>query len=149
MISLICPACRAPFDMVTSGSIRQALDLDREVLKTRERYKARGSVPHRPPAGRGRRRLRDARAYSWNHHIANFPALKVQLPAIDRGLANLVQDLHESRPEQRCRDDHVGRVLDAGLVSHHRGRWTGDGPAHWMFHCSGASRIGECLDLRW
>jgi uncharacterized protein (DUF1501 family) len=83
------------FDMVTSGRVRDALDLQKEDPKVRERYKgveqfltARRLVE----AGVGCVTL----AYGgWDTHGQNFQTLKRQLPVLDRGIANLIQDLHE------------------------------------------------------
>jgi uncharacterized protein (DUF1501 family) len=82
-------------EMVTSGSVRQALDLNKEDPKLRERYKgveqfltARRLVQ----AGVGCVTL----SYGgWDTHGDNFKQLKKQLPMVDRGLANLIQDLHD------------------------------------------------------
>jgi uncharacterized protein (DUF1501 family) len=83
------------FDMVTSGTVRKALDLGQEEAKTRERYKgveqfltARRLVE----AGVGCVTLAIG---SWDTHGNNFTTLKKQLPQVDRGVANLVQDLHD------------------------------------------------------
>ncbi len=83
------------FDMITSGAVRKALDLKREPLRTRERYKgvenfltARRLVE----AGVGCVTL----AYGgWDTHSSNFKTLRRQLPVLDRGIASLVQDLHD------------------------------------------------------
>ncbi len=83
------------FDMVASGTVRKALDLTREEPRTRDRYKgveqfltARRLIE----AGVGCVTL----AYGgWDTHGNNFPTLKRQLPLLDRGVANLVQDLHD------------------------------------------------------
>jgi hypothetical protein len=82
------------FDMVLSGSVRKALDLTREDDKTRQRYKgveqfltARRLIE----AGVGCITLAIG---SWDTHGQNFTTLKRQLPMVDRGVANLIQDLH-------------------------------------------------------
>lgn len=82
------------FEMVASGAVRQALDLTKEDAKVRERYKgveqfltARRLVE----AGVGCVTLAIG---SWDTHSGNFNALKRQLPLVDRGIANLIQDLH-------------------------------------------------------
>jgi hypothetical protein len=83
------------FEMIASGTVRKALDLTREEPRSRDRYKgieqfltARRLIE----AGAGCVTL----AYgSWDTHAGNFKALKRQLPALDRGIANLVQDLHD------------------------------------------------------
>lgn len=83
------------FDMVASGSTRRALDLSQEDVRTRDRYRnieqfltARRLVE----AGVGCVTL----AYGgWDTHERNFIQLRNQLPELDRGIANLVQDLHD------------------------------------------------------
>ena len=83
------------FDMVASGAVRRALDLTREEPRARDRYKgveqflvARRLIE----AGVGCVTL----AYgSWDTHSSNFKSLKRLLPELDRGIANLVQDLHD------------------------------------------------------
>lgn len=81
------------FDMVASGAVRRALDLTREDPRARDRYKgveqfltARRLVE----AGVGCVTLHIG---SWDTHSSNFKTLRNQLPQVDRGVANLVQDL--------------------------------------------------------
>jgi hypothetical protein len=81
------------FDMVASGVVRKALDLEREEPRTRDRYKgveqfltARRLVE----AGVGCVTLAIG---GWDTHSSNFKTLRQQLPQVDRGVANLVQDL--------------------------------------------------------
>ncbi len=82
-------------DMIASGVVRQALDLKQEDPRTRDRYKgveqfltARRLVE----AGVGCVTL----SYGgWDTHSGNFRELKRQLPGLDRGIANLIQDLHD------------------------------------------------------
>jgi hypothetical protein len=82
-------------EMVTAGVVRTALDLNKEDPKVRERYKgveqfltARRLVE----AGVGCVTLSIG---GWDTHGNNFTTLKRQLPQVDRGVANLVQDLHD------------------------------------------------------
>jgi len=83
------------FDMIASGTVRKAIDLKNEDPKTRDRYKgveqfltARRLVE----AGVGCVTL----SYGgWDTHEGNFKQLKRQLPNLDRGIANLVSDLHD------------------------------------------------------
>ncbi len=83
------------FDMIASGTVRNALDLNRETQAVRDRYKgienfltARRLVE----AGAGCVTL----AYGgWDTHGDNFKTLRRQLPVLDRGIANLIQDLHD------------------------------------------------------
>ncbi len=82
-------------EMVTGGVVRNALSIDKEDPKVRERYKgvenfltARRLVE----AGVGFVTL----SYGgWDTHGKNFDSLKKQLPVLDRGISNLIADLHE------------------------------------------------------
>ena len=83
------------FDMLASGAVRQALDLSREDAAARERYKG---VEQFLTA----RRLVEAGVGcvtmwfgTWDTHAGNFTQLKKQLPLLDRGFSNLIQDLHD------------------------------------------------------
>jgi hypothetical protein len=83
------------FDMIASGNVRKALDLTREEPRTRDRYKgveqfltARRLVE----AGVGCVTLAIG---GWDTHGSNFKTLRQQLPQVDRGVANLIQDLHD------------------------------------------------------
>jgi hypothetical protein len=83
------------FDIVTSGNVRKALDLNLEEPRTRDRYK---KVEHFLRA----RRLVEAGVGcvtlaigGWDTHGQNFKKLQTQLPMVDRAVANLVQDLHD------------------------------------------------------
>jgi hypothetical protein len=88
------------FDMVASGAVRRALDQTREEPRVRDRYKgveqfltARRLIE----AGVGCVTL----AYGgWDTHQSNFKQLRTQLPVLDRGIANLVQDLHDRGMDQ-------------------------------------------------
>jgi uncharacterized protein (DUF1501 family) len=81
--------------MVTGGVVRNALDIRKEDAKTLARYKglenfltARRLVE----AGVGFVTL----SYGgWDTHGDNFKQLKRQLPELDRGIANMIQDLHD------------------------------------------------------
>jgi hypothetical protein len=83
------------FDMIASGTVRKALDLSREDPRVRDRYKgveqfltARRLIE----AGAG---LVTLSIGGWDTHGSNFKTLKKQLPEVDRGVANLIQDLHD------------------------------------------------------
>jgi uncharacterized protein (DUF1501 family) len=83
------------FDMVASGAVRNALDIEKEDKATRERYKGvEGFLSARRlvEAGVGCVTLSIG---GWDTHNNNFKTLKKQLPQVDRGLANLITDLHE------------------------------------------------------
>ncbi len=82
-------------ELVVSGKVRNALDLSKEDSRSRARYKgveqfltARRLVE----AGVGCVTL----AYGgWDTHGQNFTTLKRQLPLLDRGIASMIQDLHD------------------------------------------------------
>ena len=83
------------FEMVASGATRRALDLSQEETRTRDRYRgieqfltARRLVE----SGVGCVTLAFG---GWDTHERNFITLRNQLPQLDRGIANLVQDLHD------------------------------------------------------
>ncbi|MFO0939075.1 MAG: DUF1501 domain-containing protein [Gemmataceae bacterium] len=82
-------------EMVTGGVVRNALDLGKEDAKSRERYKGVESfltARRLVEAGVGCVTL----SYGgWDTHGDNFKTLKRQLPILDRGLANMIQDLHD------------------------------------------------------
>jgi len=83
------------FDMVTSGKARDALNLEKEPKAVRERYKGVESfltARRLVEAGVGCVTLSTG---GWDTHSGNFTTLKRQLPLVDRGIANLVGDLHE------------------------------------------------------
>jgi len=83
------------FEMIASGGVRTALDLTREPLAVRERYQGVESfltARRLVEAGVGVVTL----AYGgWDTHGQNFQQLRRQLPVLDRGIANMIQDLHD------------------------------------------------------
>jgi uncharacterized protein (DUF1501 family) len=83
------------FDMIASGTVRTALDLNQESAETRARYKG-------AEAFLTARRLVEAGVQfvtlstgGWDTHSDNFKSLAKQLPVLDRAVANLIEDLHE------------------------------------------------------
>ncbi len=82
-------------EMVTAGVVRDALDIKKEDEKTRERYKgveAFLTARRLVEAGVGCVTLSIG---GWDTHGQNFQTLKKQLPIVDRGIANLISDLHD------------------------------------------------------
>ena len=82
-------------EMVTAGSVRKALDLSKEDPKVRERYKGAEqflTARRLVEAGVGCVTLSIG---GWDTHSNNFQSLKKQLPVVDRGVANMIADLHE------------------------------------------------------
>jgi len=90
------------FAMIASGAVHNALDLKREDSRTRDRYKgiedfltARRLVE----AGVGCVTMQYG---SWDFHGGefgershNFKGCRKQMPDVDRGVTNLIQDLHD------------------------------------------------------
>jgi uncharacterized protein (DUF1501 family) len=95
-------------EVLTSGKLVEALDVEREDKKLRERYGI-GSPKHQgdgAPQWNDQflmaRRLVEAGvrcvtvAYGfWDTHGGNFRALKQRLPRFDAGISALVEDLHD------------------------------------------------------
>ena len=83
------------FEMIASGVVRNALDLKKEDVRTRDRYKGVEqflTTRRLIEAGVGCVTL----SYGgWDTHSSNFKTLKQQLPVLDRGVANLIQDFHD------------------------------------------------------
>lgn len=87
------------FDMIASGGVLQALDLSREPLAIRERYHgveqfltARRLVE----AGVGCVTLSIGGGEAvWDTHTQNFPIMRRELPPVDKGISNLITDLHD------------------------------------------------------
>jgi hypothetical protein len=114
------------FDMVASGTVRKALDLSREEPRTRDRYKgveqfltARRLVE----AGVGCVTLAIG---GWDTHGSNFKTLRKQLPEVDRGIANLIQDLHD-----RGMDKEVVTVMWGEFGRTPKINGTDGGRDHW------------------
>jgi hypothetical protein len=92
------------FEMVTSGAVRKALDLSREDPRTVERYDANNREFFTQGGDKFllARRLVEAGVGcvtvgfgGYDTHASNFSVLRIKLPVIDRGVANLVKDLHD------------------------------------------------------
>ncbi|HEY7425082.1 MAG TPA: DUF1501 domain-containing protein [Gemmataceae bacterium] len=92
------------FDMVTSGTVRKALDLSREDPRVIDRYDANNRDFFQQGGDKFllARRLVEAGVAcvtvgfgGYDTHASNFKTLRSKLPIIDRGLANLIQDLHD------------------------------------------------------
>jgi hypothetical protein len=83
------------FDIITSGGVRSALDLNREAASVRQRYRGNENfltALRLVEAGVGCVTLGIG---GWDTHGQNFRALRTKLPQLDRGIANLIQDLHD------------------------------------------------------
>ena len=106
---------RKAFDVLTSSKLVEAMDLEKEDPKLRDRY-GRGSSapafgedagPHWMDQFLMARRLVEAGVRcvtlsfgSWDRHGGNFARLPVQLAKFDQGITALVQDLHDRGLDQ-------------------------------------------------
>jgi hypothetical protein len=133
------------FDMVASGTVRRALDLSREEPRTRDRYKgveqfltARRLIE----AGVGCVTL----AYGgWDTHSSNFKELKRMLPVLDRGIANLIQDLHDRGMEKDVVTvvwGEFGRTPKINGSDAGRDHW---GPAMSAMVAGGGLKMGQAI----
>lgn len=102
-------------DVLTSSRLVEALDLNREPAKLRDRY-GRGSAapafgedagPHWMDQFLMARRLVEAGVRcvtlsfgSWDRHHSNFVRLPEQLDKLDQGITALVEDLHQRGLDQ-------------------------------------------------
>ena len=114
------------FDMITSGAVRTALDLEREDPRVPRPLQGRRAVPDRAPSRRSGRRLRHARYGGWDTHSRNFKTLRKQLPELDRGVATLIKDLHE-----RGMQDDVVTVMWGEFGRTPKVNGTDGGRDHW------------------
>jgi hypothetical protein len=115
------------FDMIASGTVRRALDVTREDPRVRDRYKgieqflmARRLVE----AGVGCVTLSIG---GWDTHSENFKTLRRQLPEVDRGIANLIGDLHA----RGMQNDVVTVMWGEFGRTPKIGDSTADGRGHW------------------
>ena len=132
------------FDMINSGGVRNALNLDREPRESRAKYQgveqfltARRLVE----AGVGCVTLSIG---GWDTHSGNFNTLRRQLPQVDKGLATLISDLHE----RGMQDDVVtvmwGEFGRTPRVNNNAGRdhWS---PVMSAFISGGGLRMGQAI----
>ncbi len=90
-------------DVILSGRMADALDLNKESAEVRERYTGnrQGRLRDNEKILRARRlveagvRCVSMSWGSWDTHGNNFKTLATQLPALDQGLSSLITDLDE------------------------------------------------------
>ena len=96
------------FGLLTSSKLLDALNLDREDAKVRDRY-GKGDPNNRDDGGPKlmehfllARRLVEAGARCvtlafsrWDHHSKNFEGLRQDLPLLDQGVSALIEDLYQ------------------------------------------------------
>ncbi|HTU21888.1 MAG TPA: DUF1501 domain-containing protein [Gemmataceae bacterium] len=133
------------FDMIASGRVRKALDLNQEDPRSRDRYKgieqflqARRLVE----AGVGCVTLSIG---GWDTHGSNFKILRKQLPQVDRGIANLIQDLHDRGMEKDVVTvmwGEFGRTPKINGSDGGRDHW---GPAMSALIAGGGLKMGQAI----
>jgi hypothetical protein len=133
------------FDMVASGAVHRALDLSREDPRVRDRYKdaeqflmARRLVE----AGVGCVTLAIG---GWDTHSSNFKTLRTQLPQVDRGVTNLIQDLHDRGMEKDVVTvmwGEFGRTPRINGSDGGRDHW---GPVMSAMIAGGGLRMGQAI----
>jgi hypothetical protein len=132
------------FDMVASGEVRKALDLNKEEPRSRDRYRGIEqflSARRLIEAGVGCVTLAIG---GWDTHGANFTTLKRQLPQVDRGIANLIQDLHERGMENDVVTVMWGEFGRTPKVNSGAGRdhWS---PAMSALIAGGGLKMGQAI----
>jgi hypothetical protein len=132
------------FDMIASGSVRRALDLSREDPRVRDRYRGVEDFLRA-------RRLVEAGVgcvtlaiHGWDTHGDNFRALRRQLPDVDRGVANLVQDLCDRGMDQDVVTVMWGEFGRTPRVNNSAGRdhWA---PVMSALIAGGGLRMGQAV----
>lgn len=133
-------------DVVTSGSVADALDLNKEDTKVRERYGNNDGKMFLTA-----RRLVEAgvRAVNfswggWDTHSNNFVTLRKQLPKLDVAMSALLQDLHERGLDQDVSVVMWGEFGRTPRVNGSAGR------DHWprlatCFLAGGGMRTGQAI----
>ena len=132
--------------VVTSGKVADALDLEKEDPKIRERYgKENGRMFLTA------RRLIEVGVRvvtfdwgGWDTHGDNFNQLRRQLPQLDRGLSSLLQDLHERGMDKDVTVMMWGEFGRTPRVNNQAGR------DHWSrvamgFLAGGGMRLGQAI----
>jgi len=133
------------FEMIASGTVRRALDLKNEDPKTRDRYRG---IEQFLTA----RRLVEAGVScvtlsygGWDTHSSNFKTLRQQLPNVDRGIANLISDLHD-----RGMEDDVVTVMWGEFGRTPKINGSDGGRDHWSpvmsaLVAGGGLRMGQAI----
>jgi hypothetical protein len=133
------------FDMVASGTVRKALDLSREDLRSRERYEGFEQFLTA-------RRLIEAGVScvtlsfgAWDTHSSNFKVLKKQLPKLDWALATLIGDLHDRGLNQEVVTvmwGEFGRTPRINANDGGRDHWS---PVMSALIAAGGLRMGQAI----
>ena len=139
------------FDMIASGTVRQALDLTREEPRSHDRYRgceqfllARRLIE----AGIGCVTLAVG---GWDTHLNNFTELRNHLlPLVDRGVSNLVQDLYDRGMENDVVTVMWGDFGRTPRINNNPNTGAGGGRDHWPAAMSalvagGGLKMGQAI----
>ncbi len=132
------------FDMISSGGVRNALDLNRESQTVRERYRGVENfltALRLVQAGVGCVTLSIG---GWDTHGQNFQTLRRQLPQVDKGVSNLIQDLHDRGLAQNVVTVMWGEFGRTPRVNNNAGRdhWA---PVMSALIAGGGLRMGQAV----
>ena len=133
-------------ELVTSGRVADALDLNKEDPRLRERYGSSGTMFLTA------RRLIEAGVRvvnfnwgSWDTHGNNFGHLRGQLPRLDRAMHALLEDLHVRGMDKDVSVVMWGEFGRTPRVNNNKG-----GRDHWYevamcFLAGGGMRMGQAI----
>jgi uncharacterized protein (DUF1501 family) len=132
------------FDMIASGGVRNALDLNRENQAVRERYRGVESfltALRLVEAGVGCVTLSIG---GWDTHGQNFQTLRRQLPQVDKGVANLITDLHARGLAQNVVTVMWGEFGRTPRINNNAGRdhWS---PVMGCMIAGGGLKMGQAI----
>jgi hypothetical protein len=137
---------RRGMEMVTSGAVYQALDLNREEQRVRDRFQGcenlllarrlvEAGVAVVTVAQGGLQRAPGLPVFGvWDTHTQNFPAMRKLLPEYDRAIHALLTDLYERGLDQRVAVviwGEFGRSPRIGDEARALGSRYADGRGHW------------------
>jgi len=156
---------RQAFGMVTSGAVHQALDLNREDPKVRERYRGctdlllarrlvEAGVSVVTVAQGGEQRAPGLPVFGvWDTHTENFPSMRKLLPAYDRAIYTLLTDLYDRGLDQQVAVviwGEFGRSPRVGDETRALGSRFATGRGHWWdagfaIVAGGGLRMGQVI----
>ena len=156
---------RRAFGMVTSGAVYQALDLDREDPRVRDRYQGctdlllarrlvEAGVSVVTVAQGGVQRGPGLPVFGvWDTHTNNFPSMRKLLPDYDRAIFTLLSDLYERGLDQQVAVviwGEFGRSPKVGDETRALGSRFATGRGHWWnagfaIVAGGGLRMGQVV----
>jgi hypothetical protein len=156
---------RRAFGMVASGAVYQALDLEREDPRVRDRYQGctdlllarrlvEAGVSVVTVAQGGVQRGPGLPVFGvWDTHTENFPSMRKLLPAYDRAIYTLLTDLYERGLDQQVAVviwGEFGRSPRIGDETRALGSRFASGRGHWWdagfaIVAGGGLRMGQVV----